>query len=97
MLFSGAAGPAACYFAGISLLAAAATVYDKIAAKTGMRRIRESTLLMIGALGGAAVMLLVMLLNRHKTRHVKFMAGLPAILGLQLGAVFLYARVAGLF
>ena len=71
----------------ISLVTAALTVYDKIAAKTvrgSRRRIRENTLLLFGVFGGSAAELAVMLLIRHKTRHKKFMLGLPVILAIQL-------------
>lgn len=44
---------------------------------------RESTLLLIGVLGGSPAMLLTMRKIRHKTRHAKFMVGLPVILVLQ--------------
>ena len=60
------------------------TCYDKRAAKRGGWRIPESTLFTIGGFGGAAGMLAAMLLVHHKTRHKKFMVGLPAILTLQL-------------
>lgn len=60
------------------------TLYDKRAARQGHWRIPESTLFTVAALGGALVMLASMLLIRHKTRHKKFMAGLPAILALQI-------------
>lgn len=71
---------AAAYLAAVNLLGIALTVYDKIAAKKRPRhRIPEKTLLLTGALGGAVGMYAAMLLIRHKTRHAKFMLGLPAI------------------
>lgn len=61
-----------------SLAAVLLTVYDKYAAKRRpRRRVRERTLLVWGILGGAVAELLVMRLIRHKTRHKKFMIGLP--------------------
>lgn len=78
------------YFAAISLISAIVTAYDKIAAKKPKkRRIRESTLMLLAALGGALFMYLTMQLIRHKTRHLKFMAGLPLIILLQAAAVAL--------
>jgi uncharacterized membrane protein YsdA (DUF1294 family) len=72
----------------ISLIGVVITVYDKIAAKKRPRnRIPEKTLLLCGALGGAVPMYLTMLLIRHKTRHKKFMVGLPVIIVLQIIAV----------
>ncbi len=65
----------------ISLAAFFMTVYDKRAAKKRPdRRVRESTLIAVGALGGAVVMFLTMLTVRHKTKHLKFMLGLPLII-----------------
>ena len=78
------------YFAAISLVSVIVTAYDKIAAKKPKkRRIRESTLMLLAALGGALFMYLTMQLIRHKTRHLKFMAGLPLIILLQAAAVAL--------
>ena len=76
---------AGAYLAAVTLLGIALTVYDKIAAKKRpRRRVPEKTLLLAGALGGAAGMYAAMLLIRHKTKHAKFMLGLPAILLLQI-------------
>ena len=75
------------WLALISLISVILTVYDKIAAKKRPRnRIPEKTLLLCGALGGALPMYLTMLLIRHKTRHKKFMIGLPVIIVLQIAA-----------
>ena len=78
------------YLAAVNLLGIALTVYDKIAAKKRpRRRVPEKTLLLVGALGGCAGMYAAMLLIRHKTRHAKFMLGLPAI-------ALLHAAIIGL-
>lgn len=69
----------------ISVISVIATIYDKIAAKTGNRRIAEKTLMLLGLLGGASMMLLTMLIIRHKTRHAKFMVGLPLEILLHIG------------
>ncbi|MFT3952197.1 MAG: DUF1294 domain-containing protein [Oscillospiraceae bacterium] len=75
------------YLCGISLFAAVLTVHDKRAAKKRHRRVRERTLLIVSAIGGSVAMLLTMLAVRHKTRHLKFMAGIPLIMVLQIAAV----------
>lgn len=72
------------YLVAISFLAVILTLYDKRAARKGRWRISENALLCVAAFGGSAAMLLTMLLIRHKTKHVKFMAGLPLILILQV-------------
>ena len=63
------------------------TISDKLRAKRRRWRIPENTLLLVSALGGSAAMLLVMLLIRHKTRHPKFMVGIPLMIALQIPAV----------
>ena len=72
------------YFIAVSLLAIGLTVYDKNAARLNVRRIKERTLLLVAVLGGSLVMLVTMRLIRHKTRHAKFMVGIPAIIILQI-------------
>ena len=81
------------YFAAVCVGSVLITVLDKIAAKRHAWRIPESTLLLLGALGGAPAMLLTMLLIRHKTRHLKFMLGLPLLILLQCAAVILILRI----
>ncbi len=82
------------YLALISLVAIVVTCYDKIAAKHRPRhRTPEATLLFISALGGSVAMLATMFIIRHKTKHAKFMVGIPVIIALQaaiiLGIIFL--------
>ena len=67
----------------LNLIAIIVTIHDKKQAQREGWRVRESTLLLIGALGGSPAMLLTMRKIRHKTRHAKFMVGLPVILVLQ--------------
>ncbi|MCL2370964.1 MAG: DUF1294 domain-containing protein [Firmicutes bacterium] len=68
----------------ISLVAVFFTRKDKSAAGKGNWRVKESTLLIISALGGSVAMLLTMHAIRHKTKHKKFMWGIPAIIFLQI-------------
>ena len=76
------------YLASISLISIIVCIYDKIAAKHNPKhRTRERTLLLLSAVGGSVAMLLCMLLIRHKTRHAKFMVGIPIIIVLQIAAV----------
>ena len=75
------------YLALISFAALILTAYDKKAAQKSKRRIPEATLMTIGVLGGALVMYIVMEIIRHKTRHAKFMIGLPIIILLQIGGL----------
>lgn len=58
------------YFGVMGLISFVITVYDKIAAKIFPRhRIRERTLLLFAAFGGAPAMLFTMAIIRHKTQH----------------------------
>ena len=59
------------YFGAMGLISFFVTVYDKLAAKIFPRhRIRERSLLLLAAFGGAPVMLFTMALIRHKTQHL---------------------------
>ena len=68
----------------VNVLSVLLTVCDKLCAGKRARRIPEQTLFLLAALGGAAAMYLTMLLFRHKTKHKRFMLGLPLIILLQL-------------
>ena len=62
---------------------------DKWKARKNRWRVRESTLLLIAALGGSVGSLLGMYLFRHKTLHLKFTLGIPLILAGQCIATVL--------
>ncbi len=80
----------AAYLVLISLIAVIVTVYDKWASKHRTdRRIRESSLLAFSVLGGSVAMFVTMLIIRHKTKHPKFMIGIPVIMILQAVCVWL--------
>lgn len=74
------------YFILISIITVILTVYDKIAAKKRAFRISEATLILCGLFGGAVAELVTMLIIRHKTRHIKFMLGLPVLILVQVSA-----------
>lgn len=77
----------------VSFISIVVTVHDKRAAQRWKWRVPEATLLTLGALGGAFAMYVTMRIIRHKTRHLKFMLGLPALMLLHilllLGFMFL--------
>ena len=64
------------------------TVCDKLFAIYNKQRISENALMSAASLGGACAMLITMLAIRHKTKHIKFMAGLPLIIFVQ--CIFAY-------
>jgi uncharacterized membrane protein YsdA (DUF1294 family) len=57
---------------------------DKWKARHHRWRISEATLLVLAAVGGSVGALLGMQVFRHKTQHLKFKYGVPAILLLQI-------------
>ena len=75
------------FLAAMSFVSVVVTIYDKAAAKSGKRRIPEKTLMLIGFFGGATAMYCVMQLIRHKTKHKKFMLGLPVFIVLHLALI----------
>ena len=78
------------YIAIISIVSIIVCFYDKKISKKNRveLRIPEKTLLILSALGGSVAMLVTMLVIRHKTKHLKFMLGIPAIIVVQAAIVF---------
>ena len=72
------------YLGVISLISVIVCVTDKLRAKKGKWRVKESTLFLLCALGGSAAMYITMHIIRHKTRHKRFMIGIPLIIIFQL-------------
>ena len=62
---------------------------DKRKAQKNLWRIPESTLFLMAAIGGSIGSLAGMYKFRHKTKHVKFTLGVPAILIAQIVLVYL--------
>ena len=77
------------YFLCISLFSVFITCLDKSRARCGKHknRIPEATLFLAAAAGGSVFMYLTMLVIRHKTKHIKFMLGLPLIILAQVAIV----------
>ena len=71
------------YLCVVSLISIGVTVSDKIRAGKGKWRTPEAVLLTWAALGGSLAMYIAMVLIRHKTKHIKFMLGLPMIMAFQ--------------
>lgn len=63
---------------------------DKLFAKSGAWRVPERNLLGIAAIGGSIGVWLAMYTVRHKTRHSKFVIGVPLILVCQIGLVLFF-------
>lgn len=77
------------YFLLISVVSIVVTVHDKNAAMKNKWRVKESTLLFLGFIGGAVFMLLTMLVIRHKTKKAKFMVPMPLFAIIQIVALVL--------
>ena len=80
------------YFAVINFLAIIMTIYDKRAAQSGLYRVKERTLFLLSVFGGSIAMFAVMWIIRHKTKHLKFILGIPAIIAMQFAATLLLYR-----
>ena len=66
---------------------------DKRRARRSLRRVPEATLFLLAAAGGAVGGVLGMQVFHHKTKHLKFIIGFPAIAILQMGLLaFLMLR-----
>ena len=72
------------FLVSINILAFIVYGIDKWRAAHGRWRIPESTLLGLAIIGGSIGALLGMKVWHHKTKHKKFVLGLPAILLIQL-------------
>ncbi len=80
------------YVVALNLISSILCFADKKAAVKGYWRVSEKTLFIVSLLGGAPLMYLSMRLFHHKTRHKRFMIGLPVIIIFQVlsAAFFLY-------
>ena len=75
------------YLLIVNAIAFTLMLADKRMAQKNLWRIPEATLLMSAAIGGSIGSLAGMYTFRHKTKHVKFTLGVPAILIAQIAAV----------
>ena len=80
------------YFVGINLVTFLLYGVDKWKARKGRWRIPEDSLIWLAVAGGSIGALGAMFLFRHKTRHLKFILGIPAIILLQVLLVFWLLR-----
>ncbi len=69
----------------LSVISVILTVYDKKISKAdSRRRVPEKSLILTALFGFALPEYVTMKIIRHKTKHTKFMVGLPAIMALHL-------------
>ena len=75
----------AIYLVVVNVIAYIVYALDKKKARRGAWRISEKTLILLAAIGGAGGAWLAMQVLRHKTKHVKFMVGVPVCMLLWAG------------
>ena len=74
----------ATYLAAVNVITFALFGYDKYCATHDKWRVRESTLLLWAAVGGALGAGVAMNFFHHKTLHLKFKFGVPLLLFVQI-------------
>ncbi|WP_330393892.1 DUF1294 domain-containing protein [Anaerocolumna xylanovorans] len=77
------------YFTFVNTLSFLLMGIDKYKARKNKWRIKESTLFLSSVIGGSLGSLLGMFFFHHKTKHMKFLLGMPCILFIHI-AIFLH-------
>lgn len=72
------------YLAAINLAAFVMCFWDKKKAEKGKWRVSEKTLFILALFGGSLGLYVSMRMFHHKTRHKRFMIGVPLIFLLQI-------------
>ena len=80
------------YLILMNLIGFALMGIDKHKAIKGAFRIPEATLFVVAIIGGSIGSILGMYTFRHKTRHKKFVYGMPAVLLVQLLIIYLFLK-----
>lgn len=80
------------YLIAVNVLSFVLMALDKSKARRGAWRIPEKVLFLSAVIGGSVGAPLGMFAFRHKTKHLRFVLGLPVILLLQLTAALLLTR-----
>ena len=84
--------PVVVWFLLINVLTVVIYGADKMAARKGMRRVPEATLLVFGVTGGWPGAIVGQQLFRHKTQKLNFTLGIPLILFVQIIILFFAAN-----
>ena len=72
------------YLLFVNIVSAIICFTDKLFAAKHMYRISEKTLFVLSFIGGSVGMYCAMKLCRHKTKHKRFMIGIPIIIFFQI-------------
>lgn len=78
------------YAAAVNVAAFAVMAADKSRARKGAWRVPERTLFLLALFFGSIGIWAGMYVFRHKTKHLKFVIGIPAIFLVQLCAVLAF-------
>ena len=80
------------YLAAISFISVIVCIYDKVISKKNRveLRIPERNLILLSLLGGSVAMYITMQIIHHKTKHAKFMIGIPLIIILHAALAVCY-------
>lgn len=76
------------YIVIINLFSIFLMKYDKIKAKNNQYRISEKTLFLVAIILGGPGIYIGMYLFRHKTKHVKFIIGIPLIIIVNIISIY---------
>jgi uncharacterized membrane protein YsdA (DUF1294 family) len=77
----------------INIISFSVCFLDKKKAEKNRQRISEKMLFFLSIIGGAVGMYLAMQIFRHKTQHLKFTIGIPAIIVIQCILWVLYITI----
>lgn len=78
------------YLLIVNMLGFVLMFVDKKRAQNNQWRIKEATLFLTAAIGGSIGSMLGMKVFRHKTKHLSFLIGMPAIFIVQVALVIGY-------
>jgi len=81
----------ALYLAAVNLASVLLFAWDKYCAERDLRRIPESTLLTLAAIGGSVGAIAAQQRLRHKTRKEPFRTYLHVIIGLQVAGLLIWS------
>lgn len=81
----------AAYLAAVNLIGFFSMALDKRRARKGAWRVPEKRLFLWALAGGSLGSMAGLLVFRHKTRHVRFVLGLPLVFLLQAALLYLAA------
>lgn len=80
------------YFIAINIITFLIYVIDKYKAKRNKWRVSEKALIGLAAIGGFVGAIAGMQIFRHKTKHMKFVIGVPVITVLWIVGFILYLK-----